>query len=461
MIINNRAWLKVVTVLGLGLLALLPMPHRTTTALAQVPLLRPNILVVVTDDQRAGMLSAMPQTRRWLRESGVDYRNGFVNTPACCPSRTTIFTGLYPHNHGVIQTGSSQRPPQAATVQRLLDENGYITGVFGKYLTSWDLADDPPHFDDWAIYLQSRHGYGGATWNVRGERAVVNEYGTTFIQQQAVDFLRTSAADPLSPWYLYLAPPAPHEPSIPDVKYAVASVRSWKPGPAFEEKGFRLKRKPAYIRVGMVNKAEVRRIRRQQLRTLMSVDDMMAELRKTLTELGELENTMVIFTSDNGYMWGEHARIGKNVPYTESVKVPFFIWTGAELPRPPSAERLVGAIDITPTIIDATGISDDVVRDGRSLLDDSWARRKLLIEAWQGQSSEVPTWASLRGDGFQYTEYYAPDGRRIDRELYSLADDPHEMNNLLPSNDPRIDRRARRLSGRLLTARTCSGPACP
>ena len=461
-LVVHRAWWKVSIALAMGALTLLPMPSRATDKLAQqLPGQRPNILVVVTDDQRVGTMSAMPQTREWLRESGVDYRNGFVTTPACCPSRTTIFTGLYPHNHGVIQTASSQRPPQSATVQRALDENGYRTGVFGKYLTSWEIRTNPPHFDDWAIYRQSQFGYRGATWNVRGELQQIDEYGTTFITQEAVDFLQASPTEALQPWFLYLVPPAPHQPHLPEEKYEDAPVEKWRPSPSVARDGSTLERKPRYVQEGSIDKTKMRRIRRQQLRTLMSVDDMMTELRKTLEEQGQLDNTMIIFTSDNGYMWGEHARVGKNVPYTESVKVPFFIWTGSSLPRPPGEGKLVGTVDITPTILDVAGIEDDVIRDGRSIFDTDSSREKLLIEAWQGRSSRVPTWASLRGIGFQYTEYYLEDGQTMYREMYSLRQDPYEMNNLLPSRDPEVNTRAQRLAERLRAARTCSGSSCP
>jgi arylsulfatase A-like enzyme len=130
----------------------------------------PNILIIVTDDQRAGTLGVMPQTRRWFQQQGTTYTNAFATTPLCCPSRSSILTGRYAHNHGVLKNFMGGRLDHATTIERRLDQAGYTTGIAGKFLNSWKPEDDPPNFDRWAIFNPHIDpGYFNSRFNVNGK----------------------------------------------------------------------------------------------------------------------------------------------------------------------------------------------------------------------------------------------------------------------------------------------------
>ncbi len=126
---------------------------------------RPNILLIVTDDQPKQTDWATPRLVEWLGGQGVTFPHGHATTPLCSPSRSSIFSGRYAHHHGVRNNSASHRLDQSTTVQRHLAQAGYRTGLFGKYLNSWDIADNPPHFEEWALL---RPGFKNATWNIGG-----------------------------------------------------------------------------------------------------------------------------------------------------------------------------------------------------------------------------------------------------------------------------------------------------
>ena len=222
----------------------------------------PNVLVVVTDDARAETLQVMPRTRRWLADGGVTFTQGFATTPSCCPSRASILSGRYVHNHGVLRQQLGDR----------LD----------------------------------------------------------------AEFERDDAR----PWFLYLAPFAPHDPRIPEPRYAAASF------PDLERVGgggeAEVAGAPAYLRQrAPADPGEVAALRTGQARTLLSVDDLLDRVMGRLQATGELDDTLVFYLSDNGYSWGEHRHVGKFVPHTESIKVPFLVRGSWRLPAGTVDDRLV------------------------------------------------------------------------------------------------------------------------
>lgn len=173
---------------------------------------RPNVLVIVTDDQRArGTLRVMPKTRRLLKQGGRTFSNAFATTPMCCPSRASIFTGRYAHNHGIhVSVPKDPGFDHRSTLQHQLQRASYQTAIFGKYLNGWNLAQDPPFFDSWAIFGNThRAGYYGGTWNVDGSKQPVDDYSTTFIQERGIEFIREHSS-PNQPWALFLRPLPTH-----------------------------------------------------------------------------------------------------------------------------------------------------------------------------------------------------------------------------------------------------------
>jgi arylsulfatase A-like enzyme len=401
----------------------------------------------------------MPKTRRWLADGGVTYRQGFVTTPSCCPSRASIFSGRYVHNHGVLRQQLGERLDQRTTIARYLRDAGYQTAMAGKFLNRWPLRTPPPHFDRYAL---ANGGYYDQLWAVDGAVRRVHTYSTTFIADQALAYLDAFERDDARPWFAYLATFAPHDPRVPEPKYATASF------PALDQVGAgrpSLDGAPRYLRdQGPVAAAEAAKVRTGQLRTLLSVDDLVDRVMRRLQETGELEDTLVFFLSDNGYGWGEHGRVGKFTPYTESLKVPFLVRWPGRLPAGAVDDRIVATIDIKPTVLAAAGVSPqagDVV-DGRSLLDGR-GRERLLAEYWRDEANApgIRDWAALRTAGWEYIENYdQPGSSGTFREYYDLASDPGMERNLLADADPGNDPPPA-LAAELAAARACAGEACP
>jgi len=261
-----------------------------------------------------------------------------------------------------------------------------------------------------------------------------------------------------SPWFLYLTPFAPHEPFTAESDYANAPIEDWSGNPAVFEAD--RSDKPQWVRTAKARFADGRAHRLAQLRTLLSVDDLVAQVSDRLEALGE-ENTLAFFLSDNGYMWAEHGLLDKSKPYLQSIEIPFFARWAGHLPAGSVSDRLVATVDLVPTILDATGVSSDpaVPVDGESLLQ-AVERERMLTENWEWRP-----WASLRGSGYQYIEWYDDAGAVIFREYYDLATDPWQLENLLSDADPLNDPDVSALSEQLARDRTCVGTsgeaACP
>ncbi|MFC7219495.1 sulfatase [Streptomyces polyrhachis] len=403
---------------------------------------RPNILLIVTDDQPKHTEWALQKTVGWIADQGVRFTHGHVTTPLCAPSRSSVFSGRYAHNHGVRNNGSSRGLDQHTTVQRYLRQAGYRTGLFGKYLNSWALADSPPHFEEWAL-LQP--GYVDSTYNVNGTVQTINGYSTTVIKNRTLKFLDKAATD-TRPWFAYVAPYASHGPRTPEAAYAGTAVPEWNGRPSVPEAD--RSDKPGYVKNATGTLADGKRIRAEQLRTLRSVDDAVQAFKDRLQALGQLENTLVIYIGDNGFGWADHGWTAKSVPYSPAHEVPFYLsWPAGGLGAGVNDNRLVANIDIAPTILDAAGITPDTPQDGHSLLG-PYSRDHLLVEWWK-QGSAVggpPTWSSYVAKDRQYTEYYdlttdaagavSGSGQVKFREYYDLAGDPYQLTNRLYQATP-------------------------
>lgn len=425
----------------------------------------PNVLVIVTDDQRAGdTMFAMPETRHYFQREGVKYPNGFSVTPLCCPSRSTILTGRYAHNTGVHRNVLPDDLDVTTFFARLLHRAGYQTGLVGKLLNSWPVTKTPPYFDRWALggtpYFDPRFNVNGTLESVRG-------YATRVMARFSLRFLRRfEEKDDSAPWLLYVAPHAPHQPWIAEKRYANAPVPRWAGNPAVFERD-RSDKPPSFSNIHF-SLSQGRRVRRNQLRTLMSVDDMVGRIFKMLHRLGERRYTLAFYLSDNGYLWADHHLGGdrntagqKRLPYTPSVRVPFYARWPGHFPKGTRDPRLTGTVDIAPTVLDAAAISPDPAKpplDGRSLLEPD-TRDRILLEYWKGHASPwIQTWASIRTRQYQYVEYYGDDeATKIFREYYDLVTDPWQLRNLLADGDPSNDPDLTALSAQLAADRACVG----
>jgi arylsulfatase A-like enzyme len=462
--LGKQRWMLIISV-GVLLATFGQIPKASHTVGATS---RPNVLLIVTDDQRAGF-SVMPKAREWLKRGGTNFTRAFVTTPLCCPSRTSIFTGRYTHNHHVFSNdGEGGNLVQQSTLQYYLQRAGYETAMYGKYLNRWDISQPPPFFDHFAMNTTSSV-YDHGIWNVDGTVKTIAEYNTTYISDNAQRFLNHAGSK--RPWFLYLALAAPHDPYVAEPKYRHARTPHWKGDPAVLETD--RSDKPPFVQKQHAGLIYGQKIRRTQFRTLMSVDDMISKLAVTLRNLGEERNTLVIFISDNGLMRGEHGLVGKKVPYEQSIKVPFMARWPGHLEANATDDRLVANIDIAPTVLQAAGLIPNPAYplDGRSILGTTSNRNRLLMEHFPGKidpsGSTWENWASTRTKTYKYTEYYQPDGTTVKfREYYDLRRDPWELHNLLGdshhSNDP-DDVGA--ISEQLAQDRACIGTAgigaCP
>jgi arylsulfatase A-like enzyme len=458
---------RAVAAFGLTLLAALLATRATPTGEGNATAAvagAPNVLVIVTDDQRNGTMVAMPKTLQWLGNGGVTFDQGYVTTPSCCPSRASIFSGRYVHNHGVVQQGLGLKLDQRSTMQRHLKEGGYFTAMAGKFLNKWNIGTRPPYFDRYAV---AGGGYYDKYWGIDGTVKRIPTYTTTFIGNKAVEYLTAfNQSNDAKPWFLYLATFAPHLPRVAETKYADATFAPWAKTPAVNEN---VSDKPAYLRWrSPVPDSTIQQIRTEQLRTLLSVDDMVDRVMRTLQTQGELDNTLVIYLSDNGYPWGEHRLPDdlKFVPYTEMVQVPFFARWPGHLAAGTHDNRLVANIDIKPTVLAAAGITPDPAYplDGHSFLT-TGGRSRAFTEYFFDKinSPGIKTWASIRTATYQYIENYdqASLNGGTFREYYDLTKDPWMLTNLYRDGNAANDPPIAPLSSQVAADRKCAGTTCP
>lgn len=406
---------------------------------------RPNIVVILSDDQRWDTLWGMPTVEEALASNGVTFANSFVVNPLCCPSRASILTGRHSHSTGVYLN----RPPHGGfasfddrhTIATVLHAAGYETGLFGKYLNDYgsragNAGYVPPGWDEWSVFLGGPRYYN---YGLAEDRTVVtygrkaSDYSTTVLASKAVDFVRNARG----PFFLLFAPFAPHEPATPPPGYGDAFAHfSWWQPPSFNEHD--LSDKPAYIRrLGPLTKRQVERavrFRREQLEAALGVDNAVRSLLKALERRGLLDTTFIAYTSDNGVAWGEHPLIAarKLVPYEEPIRVPLVIRYDPLADEQPSQDgHLVLNIDLAPTLAAVAGTRMPQA-EGRNLLPllrshrpASW-RSAFLIEHLAGPPQrDVPTYCAVRTERYKYVLY-----QTREEELYDLLRDPHELDNI-------------------------------
>jgi hypothetical protein len=345
---------------------------------------------------------------------------------------------------------------QTTSIEYNLRTAGYSTAIVGKYWNDWPLTQNPPNWDRWAVFSG---GYNNMSFNVNGSTRRVNGYTTTLLGSYADTFLTGFESNDDKPWYLYLTPQAPHSPVAPHPQYTNAAVADIPFTPAMGETD--RSDKPPWVRgTGhLYTPSEVNNIAKPQIRTLMSVDDIIAAIYERLAALGE-ENTLAIFTSDNGYMWGEHGMSQKRWPYVDSVQVPIYMRWPGHVGEGIDDARLVSHVDIAPTVYEAAGVVPGYTPDGVSLFTPG-EREHLYLEYFRSPDSMTArTWASIVTPLIQYVEWYE-NGQTTFREFYDLAADPWQLRNLLADGNASNDPDTTALSAQLLNDRSCIGWSCP
>ena len=411
---------------------------------------RPNIVLILTDDQRWDTIATMPKVQSQLTGRGVRFSNAFAVNPWCCPSRASFLTGQYSHRHGVYTNhdplGSVTAFDPSSTVVTWLNDAGYRTGLVGKYLNGYIgpmTSTVPPGWDRWVAF--SSHHSGGAYYNYslsidgtnRSYGSAPSDYSTDVLASKAESFIRnTNPADPL---FLYYTPYAPHGPVSVAPRHATSfsDLPPWRP-PSYNEVD--VSDKPAYIRNRPLLNATTNpdSLRRKMLQSLLAVDDAVGRIVEALRDTGRLSNTLIVFASDHGYLWGEHRWTdkavpwnGKVVPYDESTRIALVMRYDAMVSAPKTDNHLAANIDLAPTFAQLAGVAAPGV-EGQSLVPHltsthSPTRPDLLIEHVRDthQIDTVPTYCAVRNLRHLYV-YYATG----ERELYDMSVDPFQLNNL-------------------------------
>ena len=470
---------------------------------------RPNLIVIVTDDQDEALFSRhlMPNTFALFDDGGTRLTDFTITTPLCCPSRATQLTGQYGHNNGVLANdpGYPALRDPANVLPEWLRGAGYRTAQVGRYLNGYKRGGSPatpaPGWDRW-VGLMDLH-YRDYDLSVDGRRRTVrgmdaSSYVTRNLGSRSSGLVRDLADDD-APFYLQIDHLAPHS----DHLARGICTRSALPGPQKLRpvRDLRLPRnpareadvgdKPSFIRelprIDREAFAGVLHRMRCRAASIREADRSIGRLRRTLERTGELDDTAIVFYSDNGYFTGEHNLTkGKGLPYEEAVSVPALIrvppaFLGGVV-APPELEVTTANMDVAPTVLDLAGAEpcnqEGTCRlpDGRSLLPvledpSDWPRpRPLLIEIdQQGRiagSTLGCSWSAIKSGDQVYVEYKRVLMKDVDRcvetddrEHYRLRPDPRERHNLWPPQTDRDANSQAELAVELETLRTCAGAA--
>jgi N-acetylglucosamine-6-sulfatase len=442
---------------------------------------KPNVLVLLTDDQTLESMRVMAGVRTELGNAGTTFERAFVSNPLCCPSRATLYTGQYTHNHGVI----GNRPPEGG-YGRLdksewlpvwLQRAGYHTVHIGKFMNRYGQdsppTEVPPGWNEWYTSVDpSTYRFTDYELNENGVVRSYPTYSTDEYSERAVDAVERLAPS-AQPFFLSVAYLAPHggRPADPDDPAGLGTpapaprhrdafaAEPLPASPAFDEAD--VSDKPSFVRrlprLSSERAAAVREMYQQELESLLAVDEGVVRVVGALRAAGELDNTLIVFTSDNGFFHGEHrVRYGKVMVYEPSIRVPL-IMRGPGVPVGVRRRQLVTNADLAPTILEAAGaVPAGRVPDGRSLFPLLRARglawgRELLVEGAPGYRAVA--YAALRNDRFVYAEH-----DNGERELYDLRRDPHQLENAV--GEPRYAAIEARLAERLAALHACAGRGC-
>jgi N-acetylglucosamine-6-sulfatase len=441
---------------------------------------RPNIVVILTDDMRDSEFSELERTAELFGTNGTTFPNFFVTTPQCSPSRASILTGLYAHNHGVRQNGLPlggwdvfhENGLEERTIAKALDDAGYHTVFAGKYINGFPVDGDVPAGWD-EFYATGEIAFTDFTLNENGVPATYSAesgaYSTDVLLGKLLHAIESTPNH--APLFLLYAPMAPHAPARPAARHEKAFRRAeLESTPAHNEED--ITDKPEYVRKGPAIDDEARssltRLQRKRLASLLAVDDAVGSMWDALAAHDRLANGYIFFLSDNGYLLGEHRAVAKQVPYDAAVRIRMLAY-GPGFEAGTVDTRLTANIDIAPTLAAIAGIQA-FAADGISLLDTT-ERDALLIENhaspydMEDISSDStkrwpPTYQAVRTDRYLHVVYETGE-----RELYDYHVDPFELDNLLadweghaPSDEAVAI--ARRLQARLSEFSTCSLETC-
>jgi N-acetylglucosamine-6-sulfatase len=448
--------------------------NHTDTRLAQTAP-KPNILFILTDDMNASDLDYMPNTHRLLVNQGVKFTKAWVTRSLCCPSRATVLRGQYTHNHQVwVHVGPEggfqefyNQGLESSTVATWLQAGGYETVLIGKYLNRYGnntpTTHVPPGWDHWYAWEGM---YSGTSYQINENGNIVtyqrSQIHDTDLHAKTAENVIRQTANNNAPFFMYLAPNAPHHPAYYAPRHASMFTDTPLPKPSsFNEAD--LSDKPKWVqdkpRLSSTRISEMRDFYRKRLRALQSVDEMVGRLVNALRGTGELSNTYIVFSSDNGIYLGEHRLTEKAAAYNAAPRVPLVI-RGPGVAQGVTRSQMALNNDLAPTFASWAGVKPPDFVDGRSLSPllsayppTSW-RTAFLIEHRRSPEEyayvrAIPAYYAVRTAQYSYVEYETGE-----KELYDLNADPTELTNIYASASPTL---LSDLKARLDALKRCAG----
>jgi N-acetylglucosamine-6-sulfatase len=407
---------------------------------------RLNVVLILSDDERSDGTAVMKNVQTLLADHGVTFTDAHVTTSMCGPSRASILTGQYAHHTGVLENfgphsfQAFQDKDESNDLGVWMHDAGYETALVGKYVNSYTNASVhhavPPGWDDWQVMdsvpMEAYYNYSindNGTLVHYGKKP--SDYSTTVLSQKAVQFIQGAR----HPFFLYFAPVAPHLPAIPAPKDR-GKLENIAPmhDPAFNQHN--IGKEPwRFWHKHLLSAAAqlyINHVRIRQEESLLALDRSVRSVVQALKARRELNRTVILYTSDNGFLWGEHRLGGKVWPFEESTHVPLIVrtpWTAS----PERNNKPVLNIDLAPTIGALTGVKPGLPEDGRSLVPflhgESTPWRHAFLEEYLGKDllhkGGPPPYVAVQTRRDLYVQY-----KNGWRELYNLRKDPWELNNL-------------------------------
>ena len=420
---------------------------------------QPNVLVILADDMRWDALGVVQREQGsqalfpWFKTPNLDrmaaegarFANMFVTTSLCSPSRASLLSGQYAHRHKVLNNFTDY-PHELPSYPRRLHDAGYETAYIGKWHMGEDDDRQRPGFDFWMSH-RGQGNYWDNEFNINGQRRVLKGYYTTVVTEAAVEWLRRPHQQP---WLLVLGHKAPHGgPIVPEPKFEHAFDAEKVVRPANADNYHAADGKPAWLEKSyptwhglggpLYGQKEYGKFVRAYLGCIASVDESVGRIYQVLRESGQLDNTLLIFTSDNGFALGEHGRTDKRTAYEESLRVPLLVRYPRVVKPGTVIREMVLTLDLAPSILDLCGAAPLPDADGQSwkrlLGGDSagWRTAFFYQYNYEPQFPYTPNVRAIRTDRWKYIHYPHGDGGpdRYTAELYDLGNDPLEMQNLI------------------------------
>jgi arylsulfatase A-like enzyme len=495
--------------LALGLLVACSKPHSTSDGslgeTGQVTTTHPNIVFILTDDLNVEVYGHMPRLTQLLDNQGTSFHNHFLNISLCCPSRTAILRGQYAHNTTIF----SNAPPtggfevffangeESDALPVWISSAGYRTGLIGKYLNGYPNTAPkdyiPPGWTEWYSPVAG-NPYSEYNYTLN-ENGTEHSYGHTpadyfvdVISAKSADFIQRAAAAHV-PFFLYVAPYVPHSPATPPDRYLNDFPNAMAPRtPSFNEAD--VSDKPAWLAskplLTQMQIDAIDMLYRKRLRTMEAVQDLVQNVVDTLTQTGQLANTYIVFTSDNGFHQGQHRLdSGKNTEFDEDLFVPLIV-RGPGVPAGGSVDLATVNVDFAPTFVELAGLPARATIDGRSLvpllhgppLPISVWRQMVLLEHGSEVGSDEPAARQVDPGTLEPpdTEVLAPasmpepsfEGLRTshwtyveltsgEKELYDHVRDPDQLTNIASTAAGNV---MAQLAALLHNMHGCQGQAC-